>query len=475
MESIPYRGSGKVRIRGNDYSCSLYYSEQSEEIVLQIQVKNDVHIGNFLEVPLEIPFLCGELETGFRFSVFNLNRINTNDNLNTGISTYTFEASYLIAGIGDPGNIEPLFNQVAYTISDITQWGDQSIYEIGHDYGLFMRANFPKETIYEDDEFRIEYKVYGSFLPSEYDLAKDEISLSQRGTIHLYATKECSLLRFNEVFQRIKELIDIATLRNNAVEKVEAFSKEYVKVYGETTIEHPIDIYGRGIKKNDFNKDRIRLLSWILLPELVKRNSFKQYFEKFEKLAPIVELLLELLSTKEMSEVRVFLNIVQALETYHSRFVTNDLKEYKKRVENLVSNEPVQNQESVRSFLMSSSKHHVCLESRLADLLLANNTIRFDTGDIRLFDFPSVIAYTRHYFIHYDEKIRERNRVLSKEELSIYNRVLLHILEFYILFELGFDINDAKMKSKLDFRWGNISRELNLKKTSQQIEKNTQA
>ncbi len=124
---------------------------------------------------------------------------------------------------------------------------------------------------------------------------------------------------------------------------------------------------------------------------------------------------------------------------------------------------------------MSSSKHHVCLESRLADLLLANNTIRFDTGDIRLFDFPSVIAYTRHYFIHYDEKIRERNRVLSKEELSIYNRVLLHILEFYILFELGFDINDAKMKSKLDFRWGNISRELNLKKTSQQIEKNTQA
>lgn len=471
MASLPYRGSGKVRISGNDYSCALYYREQSEEIVLQIRVENDVPIGNYFEVPLEIPFLCGKLETGFKFSAFDLRRIGTNDNLNTRVSTYTFEVAYLIAGIGNPDNNEPLFHKASYTISDITQWGDESIYEIGHDYGLFMRTDFPRETIYEDDEFRIEYTVSGSFLPSKYDLAKDEISLSQRGIIHLYALKECSLLRFNEVFQRVKELIDIATLRNNTTEKIDAFSKEYADVYGETTIEHPIDVYGRGIKDSDFNEDNIRCLSWILLPELVKHNSFKQYFEKFEKLAPIVELLLELLSGKEMSEVRAFLNVVQALETYHSRFIVNDLKEYKKRVEYLVSNEPDQNQETIRAFLMSTSKHHICLESRLADLLLANNQVWFDTGDINLFDFPSAIAHTRHYFIHYDENIRRKNRVLSKEELSFYNRALLHILEFYILFELGFDINDAKMKSKLDYRWGNISRELDLKKTSQRIEK----
>lgn len=471
MTSIPYRGSGKVKICGNDYRCALYYREQSEEIVLQIRVENDEPIGNYLEVPLEMPFICGELDTGFRFSLFLLKRTNTHDDLNTRVSTYTFEASYLIAGIGNPGNDEPLFHKVSYTISDITQWGDVSIYEIDDDFRLSRKSELPKETIYEDDDFRIEYRVSGSFLPSKYDLAKDETTLSQRGNIVLYATRENSLLNFNDIFRQVKGLVDIATLRINAVEKVSAFSKDYVEVYGETTIEHPIDVYGHGIKSSDFDKGKMRLLSWILLPDLIKHNSFEQYFDKFEELAPVVELLLELFNGKSMSNVRIFLNIVQALETYHSRFVTNDLKKYKERVEKLVSESPAQNQELIRAFLMSTSKHHICLESRLADLLFANNTIWFDTGDFGLFEFPSVIAHTRHYFIHYDEKIRDKNRILSKEELSLYNRALLHVLEFYILSELGFDVEDTKTKSKLDYRWGNISQELDLKKTSQRIER----
>jgi Icc-related predicted phosphoesterase len=64
------------------------------------------------------------------------------------------------------------------------------------------------------------------------------------------------------------------------------------------------------------------------------------------------------------------------------------------------------------------------------------NILDFDTGEITHMDFPSVIAHTRNYYIHYDESIKAQHRVLSEEELQFYNRSLLQMLEYYILLEL---------------------------------------
>ncbi len=64
----------------------------------------------------------------------------------------------------------------------------------------------------------------------------------------------------------------------------------------------------------------------------------------------------------------------------------------------------------------------------------------FITGDISMWEFPSIIANTRNYYIHYDESIKDRGRVLTEDELTIYNNCLLIILDYYIYSELGFRI-----------------------------------
>lgn len=69
--------------------------------------------------------------------------------------------------------------------------------------------------------------------------------------------------------------------------------------------------------------------------------------------------------------------------------------------------------------MIANSYNFITLESRLADLLLAEFKIHFNIGDIGYYDFPRVIANTRHYYIHYDEVIKERSRVLTEKELSI--------------------------------------------------------
>lgn len=73
---------------------------------------------------------------------------------------------------------------------------------------------------------------------------------------------------------------------------------------------------------------------------------------------------------------------------------------------------------------MAKSKKYITLESRLADLIIAEFNIIFDTGDIKHFDFPKVIADTRNYYIHYDERRKTKRRVLENSELSIIYQML---------------------------------------------------
>lgn len=158
--------------------------------------------------------------------------------------------------------------------------------------------------------------------------------------------------------------------------------------------------------------------------------------------------------------------MVQALETYHSRFVTNDINEFKQRVDNLLSSFGETRADEYKTYLLAHSNKFITLESRLADLLLAEWKIHFDTGDINYQDFPSIIAHSRNYYIHYDEGLKDKYRILSQEELQIYNTVLIEILEYYILLELGFVETNGKLKKKITERWGNVSRNLEILKIS---------
>ena len=166
------------------------------------------------------------------------------------------------------------------------------------------------------------------------------------------------------------------------------------------------------------------------------------------------------------SATRKFLNIVQALETYHSRFITNDIDEFKQRVDNLLSSFGETRANEYKTYLLAHSNRFITLESRLADLLIAEWKIHFDTGDISYEDFPSIIAHSRNYYIHYDEVIKEKYRVLSQEELQTYNTVLIEILEYYILLELGFVEINGEIKKKITERWGNVSQSLEISKIS---------
>ena len=465
---LPYRGSGKVYCADKEYQCDLYYNEKEGGIILKINVKNKNVIGSFLEVPLEMPYLCGQLDSGFKFTLLDLRRLNTEDMISYGTTVFTFDASYILCGIGENGQTEQTFYKAQYTLSDIIEWGEESAYFIGDNYEVRSKKEDVKKQIYNNENVTINYLVYGSFLPCvDRELLTEKIELKQHGVIEIIFEDEQTLLQFNKIFEMLKRLLEISTRRRINVEAVSVYSHEIFDNYGERNIERNITVYGEDIKEHEMKKSsRNRRWKWINLGELIKQNSFENYFSKHDKLAPIIELFLEPFYVEKSSETRVFLNLVQALETYHSRFVTNDIDEFRQRVDSLLSSFGETRAAEYKTYLLAHSNKFITLESRLADLLLAEWKIHFDTGDISHKDFPSIIAHSRNYYIHYDEEIKKKYKVLSQEELQTYNTVLIEILEYYILLELGFVEANGELKKKITERWGNVSQRLELSKIS---------
>ena len=465
---LPYRGSGKVYCADKEYPCDLYYNEGQGGIILKINVKNKNRIGSFLEVPLEMPYLCGQLDSGFKFTLLDLRRLNTEDMISYSTTVFTFDASYILCGIGEKGQTEQTFYKALYTLSDIIEWGEESAYFIGDNYEVKSKKEDVKKQIYSSENVTINYLVYGSFLPCvDRELLAEKIELTQHGVIEISFEDEKTLLQFNEIFEKLKRLLEISTRRRINVEAVSVYSHEIFDNYGDRNIERNITVYGEDIKENKMKtSSRKRRWKWINLGELIKQNSFEKYFSKHDKLAPIIELFLEPFYVEKSSETRVFLNLVQALETYHSRFVTNNIDEFQHRVDSLLSSFEEARAAEYKTYLLAHSNKFITLESRLADLLLAEWKIHFDTGDINYTNFPSIIAHSRNYYIHYDEGIKNKYRILSQEELQIYNTVLIEILEYYILLEIGFVETNGELKKKITERWGNVSQGLEISKIS---------
>ena len=73
----------------------------------------------------------------------------------------------------------------------------------------------------------------------------------------------------------------------------------------------------------------------------------------------------------------IFLNLMQALETYHA-FFANDLDKYRVRVEELVDSFAKSDNKAVVAFLFSENQEEqVYTRSRLADLILEKKILLF--------------------------------------------------------------------------------------------------
>ena len=463
---LNYTGSGNIGYRNHKYRFDLYKNDHYGSIMIEISV-NDA-LCSFIELPFEFDLISGEYDNGFRFTLINCKRAGMRGLISEGRTVFSYYSRYMIKGIKYDKKVDIVFSSIHYSLSNIIEWGEISGYKVGDNFDITLNKNTTKTIYSSTDGLTVKYGVNYSMIPcTSFDLLRSEIKLNQTGVISVEsrdASKDLDF--FTDTINKIRHLVELCTLQRVQVSEIVAFSDEYYDEYNENRSPRPITIVCPKEEVNEETNKAFYKYKWITLTELMQYNSFEAFFNKYDLLKPIIESHIEIIYSQRISPVRAFLNIVQALETYHSRFITNDLVEFKIRIDILLHDCPEENKANYRMYLLANSKRFITLESRIADLLLAEFKTIFEIGDITRVDFPNVIAQTRNYYTHYDERIKEKARVLTPEELSLYNNTLLTILEYYILTELGFDDINL-IREKLKERWGDISTALSIKKAAE--------
>ena len=181
------------------------------------------------------------------------------------------------------------------------------------------------------------------------------------------------------------------------------------------------------------------------LETITEEPHFSKWIEYYEKLKPILDLYFLILDNQYyLTSELVFLNLVQALETFHARFITDDVKEYITRAKTLVKN--YLHHEGWLDFLCDKGQWNsrsIYLKSRLADLLFADGQHLEMVANIQIQDIQKIVD-TRNYYTHYDPNKLERS--FTKSELPVVNYQLRSLLEFHIQRLIGFDEVGLKKK-----------------------------
>lgn len=173
------------------------------------------------------------------------------------------------------------------------------------------------------------------------------------------------------------------------------------------------------------------------LSDALECGALESWFEKRELLEPIVGLLSVAYSSVVSTPSALFLNLMQALETLHSRFYAARLREYLSRVELLCES---CGDSSLRNYLCDSGQlraRKVYLRSRMNDLFWADGVRPVEPDFCGFSECGDKLTKTRNYYTHYDQRLL--SQCLPEDVLPAANVDLMALLTYHLMVILGFE------------------------------------
>ncbi|MFH5780961.1 HEPN domain-containing protein [Heyndrickxia oleronia] len=423
------------------FAGDLYLNQDNGTILLYLRVPS-TKIESYFLFPQNISYINSTSLTGTPITLLDLHRISTNTYYGSE-NTYGYEASILIQGVGFNSIEEVTFKEMTFRIPGILKWGGKSVFTYpteNHSKSVMDYNLFSEYDIYENNEYKLIYSI-GSKFPFT-DFKQEEMIFYQYPSIQIHSKESHDYKWFFNIATKFKKLVEIAVGTPLSFDKV-------FTTHPKLTIDSPdtqpilLDIeLIHNMKNPEFINTRkdIHYIEFLFTLDDLLNHLDKNLWEiAYDKLNPIFELYIEDLYNPYPSIHQKFLNIIQALETLHARFIfQGSVKKFEERVEEIIKNRPEIYKESDRRFLLGPSKpKNIYLSCRIADLILADFEYIFHLGNFQEEEFPQLIAKTRNYYIHYDPKLE--NQVLYGERLYEAYLVLKNILEYYLLKIIGFN------------------------------------
>ncbi len=423
--------TGVFQILDEYISGELIYNKQKGIILINLakKVTADSLFGKSYGT---LPIITGKLNTGSVVTLFH-NRCSNNHTQAFSNQRLVFVSEYMIWSNSE--SIDSTYNKMVCTLKNAYQWSSFSAFE-ETETGIKAKDNVDKKTY---NWFGAKITFFSSLNDSLFvPPREEETKIIQRLVLEIETSEKHNIKEFVSIRNKVISLISFAIKNNVNIEE------QYLCDYDDSYLiaNKYTDYHKHYLYTSEATLDILKTRRWdynFWLNDLSEETDINSELEKLE---PILNLYLSLFKYQDMPPEMVFLNIVQALETFHSRFFYNDKKDnYIKSV-----TERFGESERYKKLLLSDTQmdkncNFIILVSRLNDLLIGKGDGLFCEYYIENDGYAQTIADTRHYYTHYG-KSKEAKALKGSDLLeAIY--ILRVLLEYHVCLSLGIDRRDA--------------------------------
>lgn len=345
---------------------------------------------------------------------------------------YLLFPKYILEGIEIDSDIVEL-SALAFDFDDIVHWSGMCHFRYRNDSIEWQQE--PDAVFEYDDHSLIVSPIrYGtmSFVPSR------EVHLSQSVVFKLHPASTKPLEWFLEMANRIKLLITLGLQRKIAFHELrfhQPRSAQHQENEGHLIREHPLHI---NLAKREEASD-VHFLNHLFSFNMLKEHPeiYSAWMRHYETMKPIIDLrCLVFLYPDSPAEV-VFLNLMQALETFHARFICDNPKQYSSIVNHLVNRDlkfyDDQQREDYRTYLReNTSSSFITLQARIRYLFSIERFIYVPPANkCDLKSFIKKLVDSRNYYTHYAPK--KKGKAFDCDELPAVNALISVLLDYHIL------------------------------------------
>ena len=412
---------GEFCLRNKSIHGEIVYNKASGSILLMIRNRTPESLGSFYDT---IPLITGKLDSGAPVSLYH-NRCVENHTQLFAYQDLVFKSSYVV--------MEPTqnsYNQLICILENGLQWSGLSQLDTSDFQNI--RPSSVNDRVYHWFNSKI---TFNTWVENEvFTFPRKEVSkVVERLIVKIDCNEKQSPAYFMQVRDKIISLISFAIKDNVNIEEQYLVDFDDFEEIGSCKRYCQKSLLSSepyspilGTNPHNFN---------FTLGQLPNVDDIQDTLIKLE---PIFNLYLSLFKYQRMPPEMVFLNIVQALETFHSRFRYDDKKE--NYVESV--NQRFGDDEQIKSLLLSDTQmdencRYIILVSRLNDLLIGD----FNGLFLEFYwntNYAQTIADTRHYYTHYGQS--KQSKALKGDDLLDAIFILRLLLEYHICKVLNIDI-----------------------------------
>lgn len=456
MDMVKLGGEWHVPEIEETYMGDLFMDEKKGvvQLVLYKTLDENNPMGDF---PLwgNISLIYGELIDGAKVVLYGCESGKRHTHVGRR-ATLNVDVQYAFWGLEANTQTELLFNEFRVDFGDIVEWAGLCRYErTKDDFALKWTSDPEVEIVLEGRTIRV---LTGNSEPFG-EVRGQKAELKQRVVFSIKPNEKWTIERFMDDAYCVRSLITLGLQEKVFIDELKYFHEQHTMELetkdGVIKEIQDATVYTRLKKEKTGNPHPFEYL--FSFKELLGETYYvKNWFTNYPRLKPIIDLCESAYLNSDTPSEVFFLSMTQALETYHSRFVCNNPREYssfiEQSVQDIYETLACDNARYAMQFLYTEyqeqHRSHITLNTRLRYLLFMNDSCYLYTLGYSKEDFIEKVVTSRNYYTHYDE--RKANDAFAREELPRANRVLWDVARYYILKEIGFsqEVRNEKLRKE---------------------------